>query len=70
VDYADLPIIDLSKAATPECRLALAQQARDAMSNHGFFYVVNHGLTPAQVSILLLSFYTMFFIFKEDRTDV
>ena len=50
VDYADLPIIDLSKTATPEDRLSLAQQARDAMSNHGFFYVINHGLTSAQVS--------------------
>lgn len=34
---------------TPEDRLTLAQQARDAMSNHGFFYVINHGLTLAQV---------------------
>lgn len=49
VDYADLPIIDLAKTATPEDRLTLAQQARDAMSNHGFFYVINHGLTLAQV---------------------
>ncbi|KIM41223.1 hypothetical protein M413DRAFT_27616 [Hebeloma cylindrosporum] len=48
VDYADLPIIDLSKVSTPEGRLALAQQARDAMSNQGFFYVINHGLTSAQ----------------------
>lgn len=55
VDYADLPIIDLSKTATPEDRLALAHQTREAMSNHGFFYVINHGFTSAQASRLVLS---------------
>ncbi|KAF8961432.1 Clavaminate synthase-like protein [Flammula alnicola] len=48
LEYADLPIIDLAEAGTSEGRLALAQQARDAMVNHGFFYVINHGYTPAQ----------------------
>ena len=69
VDFADLPIIDLSKTANPEDRLALAQQVCDAMSNHGFFYVVNHGLTPAQVSRLSLSL-NVSFIFRGDGTDV
>ncbi|KIM34594.1 hypothetical protein M413DRAFT_33171 [Hebeloma cylindrosporum] len=36
VDYVDLPIIDLSKISTPEGRWALAQQARDAMSDQDF----------------------------------
>ncbi|EMD36734.1 hypothetical protein CERSUDRAFT_50949 [Gelatoporia subvermispora B] len=48
LDYADLTIIDLSKAKTAEGRAELAVQARDAMTNQGFFYVVNHGLTPAE----------------------
>jgi hypothetical protein len=65
VDCAELPIIDLSKIATTEGRLALAQQARDAMSNHGFFYVINHGLTPAEVSRLFLSFNTTLFILEK-----
>jgi len=65
VDYADLPIIDLSRTATPEGRLALAQQACDAISNHGFFYIINHGLTPAQVSKLLLSLDTKLFILEK-----
>ncbi len=50
MDYADLPIIDLASAATVEGRIALAVQARDAMTDHGFFYVINHGYTPEQVS--------------------
>ena len=70
MDYADLPILDLSKTATPEGRLALAKQACDAMSNYGFFYVSNHGLTPAQVSILFPSLDTKLLIIREDRTDV
>ncbi|KAG6848923.1 hypothetical protein H0H93_012733 [Arthromyces matolae] len=48
LDYADLPIIDLSKAATFEGRSALAIQVRDAMLDHGFFYVINHGYTTTQ----------------------
>ncbi|THU84387.1 Clavaminate synthase-like protein [Dendrothele bispora CBS 962.96] len=48
LDYADLPVIDLSKGDTPEGRSALAAQVCDAMTNQGFFYVINHGYTPAQ----------------------
>lgn len=51
VDYADLPIIDLSKYATPEGHAELAIQARDAMTTYGFFYVINHGYEPAQVVV-------------------
>ncbi|KAG5640445.1 hypothetical protein DXG03_008631, partial [Asterophora parasitica] len=47
-DYADLPIIDLAVAASPEGRAALAIQVRDAMTKNGFFYVVNHNYTTAQ----------------------
>ena len=52
VDYADLAIIDLGKATTLEGRHELAVQVREAMSTVGFFYIVNHGLTRAQVSII------------------
>jgi len=46
--YADLTTIDLSKAQTPEGRTELAAQVRDAMTAQGFFYVINHGLTPSE----------------------
>lgn len=49
VDYADLPIIDISKSSTPEGRAKLALQVRDAMVDHGFFYVINHGYATSQV---------------------
>lgn len=49
MDYADLAIIDLSKAHTPEGRAQLAIQARDAMRDIGFFYVINHGYSQEQV---------------------
>ncbi|KJA19089.1 hypothetical protein HYPSUDRAFT_89571 [Hypholoma sublateritium FD-334 SS-4] len=48
LEYADLPIIDLASAGTLEGRIALAAQARDAMTDHGFFCVINHGYKPAQ----------------------
>ncbi|KAI0649643.1 Clavaminate synthase-like protein [Trametes meyenii] len=48
LEWADLPIIDLSKAHTPEGREELAPLARDAMRTYGFMYVANHGLTEAQ----------------------
>jgi isopenicillin N synthase-like dioxygenase len=49
VDYADLPVIDLSKADTTEGRAELAIQVCKALTSQGFFYVINHGYTPAQV---------------------
>ncbi|KAI0783196.1 Clavaminate synthase-like protein [Abortiporus biennis] len=48
LEYADLAIIDLSKASTPEGKAALAIEARDAMRDKGFFYVINHGWTQEQ----------------------
>ena len=49
VEWADLPVIDLAKAATPEGRAELAPKVRDAMTTHGFLYVINHGWTETQV---------------------
>ncbi|RPD60560.1 Clavaminate synthase-like protein [Lentinus tigrinus ALCF2SS1-7] len=48
LDWADLVIIDISKARTPEGRAQLAPQVRDAMRTTGFIYVVNHGMTQSQ----------------------
>jgi hypothetical protein len=49
LDYANLPVIDLEKARTPKGRRALAEEVRNATTEHGFFYVINHGYTKAQV---------------------
>lgn len=49
LDFADLALVDLQECATQEGRAKLAQQVRSAMSTVGFFYVVNHGYTQAQV---------------------
>ncbi len=45
VDYADLPIIDLSKSPRPD-------EVHEVMEAHGFFYVVGHGLSPTDVCSL------------------
>jgi isopenicillin N synthase-like dioxygenase len=50
VEWADLQIIDLSEAGTPDGRARLAKQVRDAMVTTGFFCVINHGYKPEQVS--------------------
>ncbi|KAJ3537948.1 hypothetical protein NM688_g6591 [Phlebia brevispora] len=50
LEYADLEVIDLSKANTPEGVARLAEQARDAMRDKGFFYVINHGLSPEETT--------------------
>ncbi|PIL28654.1 hypothetical protein GSI_08696 [Ganoderma sinense ZZ0214-1] len=48
LDWADLPVIDISEAKTPEGRKELAPVVRDAMRTHGFMFIVNHGLTEAE----------------------
>ncbi|KAH7923385.1 Clavaminate synthase-like protein [Leucogyrophana mollusca] len=48
LDFADLAVIDLAKALTPEGRLELFPQVRDAFRTHGFIYAINHGWTQKQ----------------------
>ncbi|TFK31162.1 hypothetical protein BDQ12DRAFT_660738 [Crucibulum laeve] len=50
LDYADLAIIDLSKANTPAGRAELAVELCDAMKTKGFFYAINHGYTQEQTN--------------------
>ncbi|OJA11413.1 hypothetical protein AZE42_05743 [Rhizopogon vesiculosus] len=49
-EYADLAVIDMSKADTEEGRAALTIEVRDALFSHGFVYVVNHGYSQAQTA--------------------
>jgi isopenicillin N synthase-like dioxygenase len=49
VEFADLAVIDISKADTEEGRATLAIEVKNALRNHGFFYVVGHGYPQAQV---------------------
>jgi isopenicillin N synthase-like dioxygenase len=55
VEFADLPIIDLSKTDTPEGRAELYPQLRDALRTHGFLYAINHGYTQARVLPVLVA---------------
>lgn len=61
MDYADLAVIDLSKAATAEGRAELAGPVRDALTTNGFFYVVNHGYKAEQVRTA-----SSFYVFCQD----
>lgn len=49
VEYAELAIIDLEEAKTPEGRARLAPRVRDAMRDIGFIALKNHGWTKEQV---------------------
>jgi len=53
LEWADLKIIDLSEAETPDGRAHLARQVRDAMVTTGFFYAINHGYTQEQNSRIM-----------------
>jgi len=70
LEYADLPIIDLSKAATAEGRAELAVIARDAMKTSGFMYAVNHGYTPAQTKRIFDIANTPFDAVKNDEKQM
>jgi len=50
LEYADLAIIDLSQASTPEGRIRLSAQLSEAMKSVGFCYAINHGYSPAQTN--------------------
>lgn len=50
-----MAIVDFTNLATPEGRAQLAHQVRDGMREHGFLYVINHGLNQEQVRYLVLT---------------
>ncbi|KAF7366837.1 hypothetical protein MSAN_00942200 [Mycena sanguinolenta] len=50
LDFADIAVIDLSRATDAKGRAELAIQLRDAVKTQGFFYVINHGYTPEQTT--------------------
>lgn len=49
VEFADLVVIDLSKADTIDGRKELLAQLTEVLKIHGCFYVINHGYTLEQV---------------------
>ena len=49
LDWADLITIDLSRFDSPGGKQALAKQLKTAISTVGFFYVINFGLSEAEV---------------------
>lgn len=50
LDWANLAVIDLSKATTFEGRKTLVKQVHDAIKNDGFLYIINHGIEPEQIT--------------------
>ena len=69
VDWADFPIVDLSKASTVEGRVGLAPIVRDAMQTYGFMYIIHHGLSQSQAGVLrhLLGHRVMLIHVQNDR---
>ena len=49
VDWADIPVINLSKAQAPAGRAELANEVRNAITTKGSFYVIQHGYTENEV---------------------
>ncbi|KAF8183042.1 hypothetical protein K438DRAFT_2020749 [Mycena galopus ATCC 62051] len=48
LDYAEIAVIDLSKAQDAKGRAKLAVEVSEAMKTQGFFYVINHGYSSSQ----------------------
>ncbi|KAF9254439.1 Clavaminate synthase-like protein [Marasmius fiardii PR-910] len=69
LEYADLAVIDLSKASTAEGRKEMAGQLARAMHEQGFFYVVNHGYTKEQTNrIFSIANQTFDGVSQEEKT--
>ncbi|KAH6888532.1 putative 1-aminocyclopropane-1-carboxylate oxidase [Thelonectria olida] len=49
LEYADLAYLDISKLDQPGGKEALARQVLSFINTNGFFYVIGHGFTDAQV---------------------
>ncbi|ROW02749.1 hypothetical protein VSDG_01709 [Cytospora chrysosperma] len=49
LEYADLEALDISKLSQPGGKQTLAKQVVSFINKNGFFYVVGHGFTDAEV---------------------
>ena len=50
LSYADLATVDMATFNDgPQAQSAIAETLRKAMHEHGFFTLINHGITPQEI---------------------
>lgn len=58
--FNSIPVVNIGHASTPEERVALAQQIRDACMKVGFFYVSSHGIPQETIDKVFSAMKTYF----------
>jgi isopenicillin N synthase-like dioxygenase len=69
-DFTSIPVIDLSKASNHDARTELLSGLRNALTNVGFFYLSNHGISESITSDLVDALPRLFSLSEQEKKEV
>ncbi|CAO2651803.1 Nn.00g000860.m01.CDS01 [Neocucurbitaria sp. VM-36] len=69
-DFTSIPIIDLSKAKTPETKIELLKDLRYALTSIGFLYVSRHGIPEPVINGLIDALPHLFNLSRDEKEAV
>jgi isopenicillin N synthase-like dioxygenase len=69
-DFTSIPIIDLAKADISDTRIKLLTDLRHAVTNVGFLYVTNHGVSNIVVESLVNALPLLFSLSEQEKEHV
>ncbi|KAH7386142.1 putative hyoscyamine 6-dioxygenase [Pyrenochaeta sp. MPI-SDFR-AT-0127] len=69
-DFVSIPIIDLSKAHSPDTKNKLLEDLRHALTSVGFLYVVNHDVSESVIRDIVDSLPRLFNLSTEEKNIV
>lgn len=69
-NFISVPLIDLSKAATPASKGELLVELRHALTSVGFLYISNHGVPEIVIQSLVDALPSLFNLSVEEKNSV
>lgn len=69
-DFTSIPIIDLAKADISDARIKLLTDLKHAVTNVGFLYVTNHGVSNIVVESLVNALPLLFSLSEQEKEHV
>jgi isopenicillin N synthase-like dioxygenase len=69
-DFTSIPVIDLAKADISDARIKLLTDLRHAVTNVGFLYVKNHGVSNIVVESLVNALPLLFSLSEQEKEYV
>jgi isopenicillin N synthase-like dioxygenase len=69
-DFTSIPVIDLDKASNQDTKVDLLSDLRHALTDVGFLYVFNHGISKTVISDLVDALPRLFSLSQQEKEEV